>query len=202
MPCSHLVAPSASPFHSGRSGCRRELNVGSPPQVSSMPSARSFPSVRSPASQRAVQVSSMKGAVGRTSCPRRPTRISNRTSSATTSVDPSIGAASRGRAVQASGMCPSPHMSPLVASRPTQPPPGRNTSAHACRSTTSRETPFGSFGIIPSSRSCTRYPETNRAASPRERSAATSNTAESRQLPRPCRRVSSGVQMPGSSRMT
>ena len=29
-----------------------------------------------------------------------------------------------------------------------------------------------------------------------------SSTAESRQLPRPWRSVSSGVQMPGSSRMT
>ena len=38
---------------------------------------------------------------------------------------PSTGAALRGSGVQASGMCPSPHISPLVESKPIQPAPGR-----------------------------------------------------------------------------
>ena len=39
--------------------------------------------------------------------------------------DPETGAAVRGSAVQASGMCPSPASSPEVGSRPTHPAPGR-----------------------------------------------------------------------------
>ena len=155
-PCSHLVVPSASVFHSGRSVWSRELKVGSPPQVSATLEEASFASVAAPAARRASQVSSVKGAVGRTSWPRRPMRISNSTPSALMSLTPSTGAANTGSAVQASGMWPSPQSSPLVASRPIQPPPGKKTSAQACRSTTSRETPLGWSGSMPSSVSWTR----------------------------------------------
>src|SRR3954468_6749905 len=60
---------------------------------------------------------------------------------AATSLVPSTAAASAGTAEQASGMCPSPQNNPLVASRPIQPAPGRNTSAQACRASTSFGTP-------------------------------------------------------------
>ena len=49
----------------------------------------------------------------------------------------------RGSGVAASGMCPSPANSPEVGSRPTQPAPGRYTSAQACRSVKSCAGPGG-----------------------------------------------------------
>ena len=59
-------------------------------------------------------------------------------------------------------------------------------------------TPFGSSGIMPSSVSWIEV--AGRRSAPRGRASAAramSSTAESRQLPRPCASVSSGVQMPG-----
>ena len=55
---------------------------------------------------------------------------------------------------------------------------------------------------MPSSVSWMRYPLTKRAARPRERSTAINSRAESRQLPLPSWSVSSGVQIPASSRIT
>ena len=124
-PCSHLVGPSAAVRHSGASGWRRELKVGSPPTVSVSPASASVASARSAAASSACQVSSGYGVVGRASWPSRPTRSSKEKESAPTSEVPLMGAASAGRATQASGMCPSPQKRPLVASSPIQPAPGR-----------------------------------------------------------------------------
>ena len=57
------------------------------------------------------------------------------------SVQPVIGADCAACGVADSGMWPSPAISPEVASSPTQPAPGRNTSAHACRSVKSSVSP-------------------------------------------------------------
>jgi len=56
---------------------------------------------------------------------------------------PVIGAADTGSGLAASGMWPSPVSKPEVASRPTQPAPGRYTSAQACRSVKSAVGPSG-----------------------------------------------------------
>ena len=56
-----------------------------------------------------------------------------------------MGAALPTSGVQASGICPSPASSPEVGSKPTQPAPGRYTSAQACRSVKSLEAPPGPF---------------------------------------------------------
>ena len=55
--------------------------------------------------------------------------------------EPVIGAAVSGSAVQARGIWPSPASRPEVGSRPTQPAPGRYTSAQACRSVKSTSVP-------------------------------------------------------------
>ena len=54
-----------------------------------------------------------------------------------------MGAAPEGCGVQASGMWPSPASRPDVGSSPTQPAPGRYTSAQACRSVKSTSVPLG-----------------------------------------------------------
>ena len=62
----------------------------------------------------------------------------------TGSSSPLIGAAEAGSGLAASGICPSPVSRPEVASSPTQPAPGRYTSAQACRSVKSCLGPAGS----------------------------------------------------------
>ncbi len=72
------------------------------------------------------------------------------------SVNPVTGAAEEGKAVAASGMCPSPASRPDVGSRPIQPAPGRYTSAHACRSVKSAVGPAGPSSGFTSATSWTR----------------------------------------------
>ncbi len=115
-------------------------------------------------------------------------------------VVPVMAAALDGCGVADSGMCPSPANSPDVASSPIQPAPGTYTSHQACRSVKSAIGPEGPSSDSTSEASCTRYPETNRAANPSWRSTATSNQAESRHDPMAVVRVWSGVCTPGSIR--
>src|SRR6188474_2544484 len=83
------------------------------------------------------------------------------------SVAPTTGAALAKSGVQASGICPSPANNPDVGSRPIQPAPGMYTSVQACRSVKSFSGPDGPSNDLISAVNCTRYPETNLAASPR-----------------------------------
>ena len=116
------------------------------------------------------------------------------------SVAPVIGAADSGCGVADSGMWPSPANRPDVGSRPIQPAPGMYTSVHACRSVKSAAGPDGPSSASTSEVSCTRYPETKRAARPSWRRIDTSSHAESRHEPIPVRSVWSGVCTPASIR--
>ena len=80
----------------------------------------------------------------------RVTLISNANLHSHSSTAPLMGAALEGSGVQARGMCPSPASSPEVASRPTQPPPGRYTSHHAWRSVKSFSAPLGPSSALTS----------------------------------------------------
>ena len=125
--------------------------MGSPPMDRrTSASARTWSTV-SPISSMFDQTSSGYGLVLRGASATRATFMENANESAKWSSspclsqlkDPVTGAAEPGSGVQASGMCPSPARSPLVASRPTQPAPGRKTSVHACKSDRSSATPTG-----------------------------------------------------------
>src|SRR5262249_56800488 len=97
-PRCHLLAPSAAPFHSGRSGSRRDTNVGSPPIVSVNPAAASAASAASPPASTADHTSSVYGVVGRGSDPIRAIDVPNATQSAAPSAVPATGAARAGGA--------------------------------------------------------------------------------------------------------
>ena len=107
--------------------------------------------------------------------------------------DPLMGAALNGSAAQASGMCPSLASRPEVGSRPTQPAPGKYTSAQACRSVKSADAPDGPSSDSTSGFNWIKYPETNRAATPRCRKTCTSSHDVSRHDPVASVSVSSGA---------
>ena len=113
----------------------------------------------------------------------RVTRISCANVTSHSSTPPDTGAAELASGVAASGMCPSPASRPDVGSSPTQPAPGRYTSVQACRSVKSVSGPAGPSSDFTSGFSWIRYPETNRAASPRWRRISTSSQAVSRHEP-------------------
>ena len=120
-----LRSPKAAVFHSGLSGSSAATKVGSPPMVSfTSPSCSRF-STFSPSALMASHSCGLYGAVLRGRLGSRPTFMSNSNSTSHFSSAPLMGAADCGDGEQASGMCPSPAMSPEVGSSPTQPAPGR-----------------------------------------------------------------------------
>ena len=119
------MGPSASVFHSGASKSVAETKVGSPPMVRRTSPAASARSTAAPIARMSCHCASVYGLVTRGVSRTRVTVISKPNSVSHFSTAPVIGAADCGSGVAASGMWPSPVSRPEVASRPTQPAPGR-----------------------------------------------------------------------------
>ena len=120
-----FVGPTAEVFHSSPAWSATETKVGSPPMLSRTSPASSLRSTSAPSASIASHCASLYGLVTRgSSCTRVTDMLTSNVVSALLT-PPSMGGAPVASALVARGMCPSPHMSPLVASSPTHPAPGR-----------------------------------------------------------------------------
>ena len=122
---ARLVGPSASVFHSGASMSSAAMKVGSPPMVRRTSLLRSERSTSWPRARIACHCASVYGLVVRGVSLMRVTDMAKSKVVSAFSTSPEIGAAEIGSGLAASGMWPSPQNRPEVASRPTQPAPGR-----------------------------------------------------------------------------